>query len=195
MNGIFGWSYPAGAANDPNAPYNQEEIPDNWLLSEAFPDHDSIGELYRTTYKYTSCGPAIGALITYIREPTVEGFDQWDGPDEITEWFYCSDLYKFGTWAEMNEQGARVDAIKVSSIVEGVDEGTETIEIPCEHFDMEPEELRKQYWDAVEATNAEAHSIWNETHGCEDCFPDTGEYELTPINPDCKTCGGQGTII
>ena len=68
MNGIFGWSYPAGAANDPNAPYNQEEVPDNWLLSEAFPDHDGIGELYRTTYKYTACGPAVGALITYIRD-------------------------------------------------------------------------------------------------------------------------------
>lgn len=23
--GIFGWSYPAGAANDPNAPYNQND--------------------------------------------------------------------------------------------------------------------------------------------------------------------------
>lgn len=25
--GIFGWSYPPGAANDPNAPYNQTEGP------------------------------------------------------------------------------------------------------------------------------------------------------------------------
>lgn len=25
--GIFGWSYPPGAANDPSAPYNQEEGP------------------------------------------------------------------------------------------------------------------------------------------------------------------------
>lgn len=25
--GKFGWSYPAGAANDPNAPWNQEEGP------------------------------------------------------------------------------------------------------------------------------------------------------------------------
>lgn len=25
--GIFGWSYPAGAENDPNAPYNQEDSP------------------------------------------------------------------------------------------------------------------------------------------------------------------------
>lgn len=25
--GMFGWSYPPGAANDPNAPYNQQEGP------------------------------------------------------------------------------------------------------------------------------------------------------------------------
>lgn len=25
---IFGWSYPAGAENDPNAPYNQEDLPE-----------------------------------------------------------------------------------------------------------------------------------------------------------------------
>lgn len=25
--GIFGWSYPPGAANDPNAPWNQEDPP------------------------------------------------------------------------------------------------------------------------------------------------------------------------
>lgn len=25
--GIFGWSYPPGAANDPNAPYNQTDVP------------------------------------------------------------------------------------------------------------------------------------------------------------------------
>jgi len=25
MSNIFGWSYPPGAANDPNAPYNQDE--------------------------------------------------------------------------------------------------------------------------------------------------------------------------
>lgn len=24
----FGWSYPAGAENDPNAPYNQVDLPD-----------------------------------------------------------------------------------------------------------------------------------------------------------------------
>ena len=27
MSNIFGWSYPAGAENDPNAPWNQEEGP------------------------------------------------------------------------------------------------------------------------------------------------------------------------
>lgn len=28
----LGWSYPAGAENDPSAPYNQEESPDACLV-------------------------------------------------------------------------------------------------------------------------------------------------------------------
>lgn len=40
--GIFGWSYPPGAANDPNAPWNQQdepcevcgEFPDNCICPE-----------------------------------------------------------------------------------------------------------------------------------------------------------------
>ena len=40
----------------------------------------------------------------------------------------------------------------------------------------------------------EADTLWDETHGCEDCGPaDCSGY--TAINPDCKTCGGGGTII
>ena len=40
----------------------------------------------------------------------------------------------------------------------------------------------------------EADAMWDETHGCEDCGPaDCSGY--TPINPECGTCGGGGTII
>lgn len=28
MSNAFGWGYPAGAEHDPNAPYNQEEVPE-----------------------------------------------------------------------------------------------------------------------------------------------------------------------
>lgn len=28
MNHLFGWGYPAGAENDPNAPYNEVEVPE-----------------------------------------------------------------------------------------------------------------------------------------------------------------------
>ena len=49
---IFGWSYPPGAANDPNAPYNQEDLPcdicgqdvDDCICPEC-PSCGQIGEL------------------------------------------------------------------------------------------------------------------------------------------------------
>ena len=40
----------------------------------------------------------------------------------------------------------------------------------------------------------EAEATWDETHGCEDCGP-ADESGYTSINPDCETCGGEGTII
>ena len=65
----FGWSYPAGAANDPYAPYNQEDVMDNSSLITAFPDYDSPYALYRAAYKYTACGPSVGATIWFEEEP------------------------------------------------------------------------------------------------------------------------------
>ena len=35
--GIFGWSYPPGAANDPYAPYNQTDDDDDFSLDPAEP--------------------------------------------------------------------------------------------------------------------------------------------------------------
>lgn len=59
---VFGWDLPAGAANDPNAPYNQEELPDQcpicgennvdengeWLFEEEPP---FCSDLCRTKYE------------------------------------------------------------------------------------------------------------------------------------------------
>ena len=36
--GVFGWSYPAGAEHDPNAPWNQEEPPDTCPICGAAND-------------------------------------------------------------------------------------------------------------------------------------------------------------
>lgn len=40
--GIFGWSYPPGAEHDPNAPYNQEDLPEECPVCKK-PNADADG--------------------------------------------------------------------------------------------------------------------------------------------------------
>ena len=80
-------------------------------------------------------------------------------------------------------------ALLVSSIVEGVDDGTE---IHCLYYPFTID----QFQDALQSVEDEADEIWKATHGCEDCHDEplwTGK--AWPINPDCKTCRGEGVII
>jgi len=49
------------------------------------------------------------------------------------------------------------------------------------------------------STFDKAH-IWKDTHGCDKCWDEDEwgnerEFGAWPINPECKTCKGQGTII
>ena len=44
MSSIFGWSYPAGAANDPSAPYNQDEQPVMLNEGKTLPGYGSADE-------------------------------------------------------------------------------------------------------------------------------------------------------
>jgi hypothetical protein len=138
-------------------------------LKEVFADYNSPWHLYRSTYKYTDCGPAVGMEI-----------------DGKTLW--CSDLP--GEWKGI------ITMIAVGSIVEGVDEGCQTIEIWLTE-DKELKEIAEEYWDAVERVDKEAKNIWNDTHGCEGCAELFGadEFDLVPIHTDCKQCGGHGIII
>lgn len=77
--------------------------------------------------------------------------------------------------------------VKVGSIVEGVDQTTETHTLTYP-FDSNA-------WDmALEAVEKEADEIWHETHGCESCGSED-EFGHRPINPDCPMCHGNGTII
>ncbi len=202
---IFGWSYPPGAANDPNAPWNQEEVPDNESLKEAFSHYTSLCDLYSQTYRATSCGPTIGARIFYYGD---EG-------EEVTEDVYCSDLRKW-SWEYLDSMGAIVTHLIVSSIVEGVEQTTMTHKVCCDCFQYDPEDIRKMFWEAVDAVNKEASEIWNQSHGCERChdhwvsvgvdFNDhTGDcisdcdglpnFGSVPVYPDCPDCKGQGIII
>lgn len=79
--------------------------------------------------------------------------------------------------------------IIVGSIVEGVDgDGTEyhTLMYP---FTMEA------FNEAMNAVEEEAKYIWNDTHGCDDCGVGEGELGYPAVNPNCKSCKGQGILI
>ncbi len=94
--------------------------------------------------------------------------------------------YKFtscGAWIHESDWG-----IALGSIVEGVDEGTETHTLNYP-FTIE------EFWKALESVEDQAQEIWNATHGCEDCGDECVDTGYTPINPECKTCEGFGTII
>lgn len=74
------------------------------------------------------------------------------------------------------------DCIDIGSIVEGCDYGTDTYTLTY------PFEI-KEFWDALKAVEDEADSIWESTHGCEDCGLNGA------INLECKTCEGEGVIL
>jgi len=98
-----------------------------------------------------------------------------------------------GAWMEAKE-----NTITFGSIVEG------------SHYDVTPITItwpfsKIEFWDALEQVEREATRIWNETHGCEECasrwgYCDcNGEVEgcdgITPVHPQCQTCGGEGVVI
>ena len=190
----FGWDYPAGAANDPNAPYNQEEIMDNSAIKEAFSEFSGPHDVYRMTYKYTDCGPSVGFLMSWeIEADDVDASPNGTGGG-IQKFVYCDDLRKFGSWDDLDKNGILITEISVSSIVEGVEQCTDTEFVDCDGLTFEPADIRKQFDDAVDAVDKQAIEIWKETHGCPDCF-DYPEDEDHPIDPDCESCGGSGIII
>ena len=87
-------------------------------------------------------------------------------------------------------------ALLLSSIVEGVDDGTE---IHCLYYPF----TLDAFQDTLQAVEDEAAEIWKATHGCEEChdksqWDDWGnelEFGAWSINPNCKTCEGEGAII
>ena len=188
--------------NDYPPEYDQENL-DNSLLAQAFPDAKGLGDLYRQTYKYTECGPWLSAQIQYIKVIEPDGFDDYPHEKEVTEWVHSDDLYRLGTWADMDSQGVLVTALMVGSIVEGCDEGTGEFEVEIKHLDEEPEEFAKRFYETVEEVNLEAHRIWNATHGCETCASHwqneghsfAGADGLTPVWGDCPECNGDGIVI
>jgi hypothetical protein len=111
--------------------------------------------------------------------------------DEEMERKIKSRVYKgteCGAWVNFVKgyNNEKADGVTVGSIVEGVDDVTNT------YFLSYPFEV-KDFWDRLGDVEREAEEIWNETHGCEECFP---EYtENIQVNPDCTGCKGNGVAI
>ncbi len=188
--------------------YDQENL-DNQYLAKAFPDAKGLGDLYRQTYKYTACGPWLSACVQYIKVLEPDGFDEYPHEQEVTEWVHSDDLYRLGSWSDMDSQGVLVTALMVGSIVEGVDYGTDEHELEVKQLDEDPKQFAERFFKVVEEVNAEANSIWNDTHGCETCAKhwheegliewgrggQNGNDGMIPVWKDCPSCNGAGSII
>jgi hypothetical protein len=100
----------------------------------------------------------------------------------------------------MDERGQLVVSFTVGSIVEGVDYGTDNIEVEAKQSDEEPSEYRSRFDVALQEVEDQANSIWQDTHGCESCaayWTDQGldiddSGGLVPIYKYCPDCGGNG---
>jgi hypothetical protein len=105
------------------------------------------------------------------------------GENDVSRWVY-----------KATECGAcfstREDGVSLAGYVEGWDG-----ECPS-HFLPYPFTLQELY-ETLEVCDQEADEIWKETHGCDDCWkgePYEGDFGR-PVDPNCLTCKGEGTVI
>ena len=199
----FGWSYPAGCESVPG-----DEDPElsNDEFEEQFEDYPSLWHLYRSVYKHVSCGPMLGVTVYMMLEqpnsdhagPNMVCDEQW-GDKTI----YGDDLRQFVDWKTMREHGLIIKGLSVSSIVEGVDQTTDTIVVNWDLEEKEPEDLKTEFWQAVQEVENQADHIWKDTHGCDTCREhwqtewesEIGEFDNCVVWEDCPTCHGDGVAI
>jgi len=176
---------------------------DNKYFAEAFPDADSPAELYRQVHKYTDCGAYMSVQIQYFKTIEPDGFNEFPFDKLVSEWVHCGDLGRLGTWQDLDQQGVLVTAILVGSIIEGVDEGTDNIEVEAKQLEETPSEYRSRFYVALQEVEQQADCIWNDTHGCESCaahWTDQGldiddSGGLVPVYKYCPDCNGPGIAI
>lgn len=176
-------------------PEFDQEILDNQYFVEAFPDADSPAELYRQVYKFTDCGAWLSVKINYIEVIEPDGFNDYPSEVERSKWIHSDDMYKLGTWKDMDERGELITSFMVGSIIEGVEQTTDDYEIEVMQTDEEPAKFRARFNAAIDKVEEEAESIWNDTHGCECCAAQFGinlAQEYSPIWKDCPDCNGHG---
>lgn len=157
----FGYSYPAGAEYDPNAPYNQDAEPiNNNTIKQVLEDYQGPFDFYRSVYKATECGPSIGMQIEF-EQVEEDGFGTYASLKN--KWLYCDDLRELGSWKDLDSQGIPITAISVSSIVEGSDAEVPPVVIRL-NDDDDAAQLKKEIWEAIENVNQQACDLWDEAN-------------------------------
>jgi len=147
---------------------------------------ENFRDLNRRVYKSTDCGAYV-CLLLWADSPV------WSGDQRLAD-------IKPGD----------VKAIGVGSIVEGTDAAVEPDWLyltdylnlwEADYPEAESEDeldtkiatkLCDDFDKVVEAVEHAARDIWNETHGCDDCWK--GHRVDESIDPDCESCGGDGVI-
>jgi hypothetical protein len=125
---------------------------------------DSPARINRAVYKSTDCGASL-SLKPVGRAMLHNGDAKW--------------VTLPGSLA--------VEYVTVQSIVEGIEETTEAVEVKFPA-------TQATLWAAMGEVERQASDLWNETHGCEDCGEEN-DIGYRTINPKCKACGGSGTTF
>jgi hypothetical protein len=168
----------------------------NKFFMEAFPDAESLSELYRQVYKYSQCGAYMCATIEYL-EVTGTCFDDYH-EQIVQKTLEGDELRQLGTWQAMDERGELVVSLAIGSIVEGVDYGTDDIEIEAKQLNEESSEYRNRFYEALKEVEQQAEAIWQDTHGCKSCATNFGidlDEEHSPVWTECPNCKGNGISI
>ena len=132
----------------------------NRYFAEAFPNADGPGALYRQVYKYTDCGAYLSMTIEYM-EVSGTCFDDYH-EKMVRKTIVGDDLDELGTWKAMDERGQLAVSFTLGSIVEGVDYGTDEIEIESKQLEETSSEYRKRFDAALTEVEDQAESIWQE---------------------------------
>lgn len=152
----------------------------------------SLFGIYRALYKVSTCGVSVGFLVSGLSNshparPVYGNKPQQDDPI----WIYCDSLQSLPLLRDMPSGFVSVVGICITGYVEGWDgelerhilKATRSRSLTVDHI-----------WRALNAADEEAGDMWDATHGCPDCGSED-EFGNRGINPQCKTCHGEGMIL
>lgn len=72
----------------------------------------------------------------------------------------------------------------------------EGVDIDCIPYTLNYPFSADEFWKDVDNADNDGIELWNDTHGCEHCYSGLeGEYDYTPIDPNCNHCHGEGVIL